>query len=42
MILEVFNSPGELVKFVNDQGILQAKIAKLWERGNKWYLFYFS
>jgi len=37
-----FESPGELVTFVNDQVIAQTDIVQIVERDGRWFLFWFT
>jgi hypothetical protein len=40
LTLEIFNDPGLLVSFVNDNSIVQSAIVRIEQRSGKWYLFY--
>ena len=42
MLLEDFDTAADLVAFVVDQTILQAKIVRIADHDGRWYLFYFS
>jgi hypothetical protein len=38
--VKIFNDPGALVDFVNDNTITAANITRIEQRDGKWYLFY--
>ena len=39
---QAFNTPADLVKYVNDNSIVQAKIVMIIQRTGQWFLFWYT
>lgn len=42
MNLQTFNTASDLVKYVNDNSIVQSKVVRIEQRDGKWYLFWYT
>ena len=37
-----FDSPAELAKFVNTEGVVFPNVVDIWHRAGRWYVFYWK